>query len=310
MLRKRSFIIAVAVAVFAVTALCGAARAAEKHYRIAFIVKSLQSPFFLSMMEAAEQCGRDFKNEITVDILAPQTPYNIDEQIQLVEQSITNKVDAIVITPADSVGIGPAIQKANAAGIPVITPNTKSASGKILAFVGVENFNVGHDLAVALCEGLGGKGNVLLMEGKPGNSTSEERTAGAKAAFAKYPNITLLDSQPGDWERAKGMTVMENWLQTYDNINGVLTLTNDMGLGALEALKAAGLERDILSVTFDIDEYVAAALKADEIYATGNQNEKSQAYIGIASALFHLKGYSVDNNQILPISIITKDKLP
>ncbi len=288
-----------------VLSFCEAAE--EKQYKIAFIVKSLQSPFFLSMMEGAEQCDRDF-DEISVDILAPQTPYNIDEQIQLVEQSITNKVDAIVITPCDSMGIVPAIKKANAANIPVITSNTKSAGGTILSFVGVENYDVGHSLAVALCEKLNGAGNVLLMEGRAGNSTSEERVAGAKDGFAEFPGITLIDSQPGDWERAKGMTVMENWLQTYDDIDGVLTLTNDMGLGALEALRAAGRD-DIISITFDIDEYVAEAIQNGEIYATGNQNEKSQAYIAIASALFHLKGYAVDTNQILPIKVITKENL-
>jgi ABC-type sugar transport system substrate-binding protein len=278
----------------------------EKTYRIAFIVKSLQSAFFLSMMEAAEKCDADF-DEISVDILAPQTPFNIDEQIQLVEQCITNKVDAIVIAPCDSVGIIPAIEKANAAGIPVVTPNTKSAGGKILSFVGVENYDVGYDLGVALCEKLGGRGNVLLMEGKAGNSTSEERTHGFKDAVKKYSGIKLLDSQPTDWDRAKSMTVMENWLQTYDRIDGVLTLTKDMGLGALEAIRAAGRTKDIVSITFDIDDDVITAFKSGDLYGSGNQNEKSQAYCAITSALFALKGYVVDSNQILPITVVTAE---
>ncbi len=308
-MRRRTHCTRAMFVIAALFACIGLAHAAtpDKTYNIAFIVKSLQSPFFINMMEAAEQCDRDF-DEITVDVLAPQTPFNIDEQIQIVEQCITNKVDAIVIAPCDSVGIVPAIKKANEAGILVVTPNTKSAGGTILSFVGVENFNVGHDLGIALCEKLGGQGNVLLMEGKAGNSTSEERTEGFKAAVEKYPGITLLDSQPADWDRAKGMTVMENWLQTYDNIDGVLTLTKDMGLGALEAIKADG-RNNIVSITFDVDEDVVEALKAGDLYASGNQNEKSQAYIGIASALFALKGYSVDDNQILPITVVTRDML-
>lgn len=282
--------------------------ASGKVYKIAFIVKSLQSPFFINMMEAAEQCDEDFA-EIEVETLAPQTPFSVDEQIQLVEQAITNKVDAIIITPCDSDGIVPAIKKANAAGILVVTPNTKSNGGDILAFVGVENYDVGYDLGKALCEKLGGKGNVLLMEGKAGNSTSEERASGFKDAIKEYSGITLLDSQPADWERAKGMTVMENWLQTYDQIDGVLTLTKDMGLGALEAIKAAGKGDEIISITFDLDDDVKAAIRSGDLYASGNQNERSQAYTAITSALFTLRGYKVDDNQILPISVVTIDNL-
>jgi len=285
-----------------------AVTASGKTYKIAFIVKSMQSPFFLNMCDAAKQCDADF-NEITVQVMAPQTPFSIDEQIQLVEQCVTNKVDAIVITPCDSVGIIPAIEKANKAGILVVTPNTKANGGKILAFVGVENYNVGYDLGKALCDKLNGRGNVLLMEGLAGNSTSEDRAAGFRDAIAKYPNIHLLDSQPADWDRAKAMTVMENWLQKYDKIDGLLTLTKDMGLGALEAIKAAGKIDKIVSITFDVDDNVKAAIKAGELYASGNQNEKSQAYLAITSALFALKGYKVDNNQILPISIVTKADL-
>ena len=309
MVRRISLVLALTLLVgLAVGTAQGAAPRDGKKYRIAFLLKNLQSPFFIRMAEAAEQCDKDF-DEISVDILAPQTPYSIDEQIQLVEQAITNRVDAIVITPCDSVGIVPAVKKANEAGILVVTPNTKSMGGNILAYVGVENYNVGYDLGVALCEALKSKGKVLLMEGKAGNSTAEERAVGFKDAIKKYPDIELLDTQPADFDRAKAMTVMENWLQTYDQIDGVLSINKDMGLGAVQAIHAAGRENEIISITFDLDDDVKDALREGLLYASGDQNEKSQAYIGIATALFALKGYAVDNNQLLPITIVTKDML-
>ncbi|MGI6081017.1 MAG: sugar ABC transporter substrate-binding protein [Candidatus Avilachnospira sp.] len=286
------------------TASAQASTGGEK-YDIAFIVKSMQSAFFINMTDAAEKCGQDYADKINVEIMAPQTPFNIEEQIQLVEQCITNQVDAIVIAPCDSEGIVPAIEKANAAGIVVVTANTKSNGGDITAYVGVENYDVGYSLATALFDKLGGEGNVILIEGKAGNSTSEERAEGFKAAMENYPGITLLSSQPADWDRASAMTVMENCLQTYDDIDGVLTLTKDMGLGAIEAIKAAGREDEIVSMTFDVDDDVIAALEAGDLYASGNQNEQSQAYIAIMTAVFALDGYKVDDEQILPISVVT-----
>lgn len=280
-----------------------------KKYKIAFVVKSLQSAFFINMTEAAETCGQDYAGKIDVEIMAPQTPFNIEEQIQLVEQCITNKVDAIVIAPCDSEGIVPAVKKANDAGIMVVTANTKANGGEIVSYVGVQNYDVGYSLAKTLFEKLNGQGSVILIEGKAGNSTSEERAEGFRAALEEYPGITLLSSQPADWDRASAMTVMENCLQTYDKIDGVLTLTKDMGLGTIEAIKSAGREKEIVSMTFDVDDDVVSALKSGDLYASGNQNEQSQAYIAIMTAVFALDGYKVDANQILPITVVTAEDI-
>lgn len=287
----------------------GEEKAANQKYKIAFIVKSLQSAFFINMTEAAEKCGEDYSNKIDVEIMAPQTPFNIEEQIQLVEQCITNKVDAIVIAPCDSEGIVPAIEKANDAGIMVVTANTKANGGDITAYVGVENYDVGYSLATTLFEKLNGEGNVILIEGKAGNSTSEERAEGFKDAMKEYPGINLLSSQPADWDRASAMTVTENCLQTYDDIDASLTLTKDMGLGSIEAIKAAGRQDEIISMTFDVDDDVKAALKSGDLYASGNQNEQSQAYIAIMTAVFALDGYKVDSEQILPITVVTAEDI-
>lgn len=279
-----------------------------KVFEIAFIIKSLQSVLWVNMGEAAEQAGKDYSN-VNVEVMAPQTPMNVDEQIQLVEQAITKGVDCICIAPCDSTAIVPVLEKANKAGIMIVTPNTKANGADITCFVGVENYDVGYTLGTEFCEKIGGQGNVLLLEGKPGVSTSEERVAGFNDAIKNYPGINLLDSQATDWDRAKANTIMENWLQVYDDIDGVMSLTKDTGLGAIEAMKAAGRNDDILSMTFDIDDETVEAIENGDLYATGNQNERSQGYMAVTMARLALMGYIIPDNVILPITIETAETL-
>lgn len=120
---------------------------APRTYNFVFIVKSMQFSFMLSMIDGAEAAAKLVDN-INITCEGPETPYSVEEQIQLVEQAITNNVDAIMITPADSTGIVPAIEAANEAGIPIATPNTKAYGGDVLTWVGVDNYTVGYQLGV------------------------------------------------------------------------------------------------------------------------------------------------------------------
>ena len=233
----------------------------------------------------------------------------MSEQIELVEQSITNGVDAIIITPADSTGIVPAIEAANAAGIPIATPNTKAYGGDVLAWIGVDNYQVGYQLGKALCEALDGKGNVVLIEGAAGNSTSTERVDGYNDAFREYPGITLLDSQPADFDREKGMTVMENFLERYDRIDGVASVNKDMSMGAIEAIKAADRMDEMIQVTFDVDNDCLDAIEAGDILITGVQEEQSQVANAIYACLLACNGFKVAPEQYIPMTLVTKDNV-
>jgi len=287
----------------------GAAIAAEREYNFIFIVKSMQFPFFLNMIEGAEEAAKLLPN-VNLKCVGPETPYSVEEQIQIVEQAIIDGVDAILIAPADSTGIVPAIEKANAAGIIVATPNTKAYGGDILTWTGVDNYQVGYDLGTALCEAIDGKGNVLLIEGTPGNSTSEERVEGYNDAFAKYPDIVLLDSQPADFNRERGMQLMENWLQRYPKIDAVGSINKDMTMGAVEAAKLVGRDKEMIHITFDVDNDALEALENGDILATGAQNERSQVALAMYSAYLALNGYKVPAEQYLALSLVFKEDVP
>jgi len=298
------------LAVFFVVSITGGAIAAEKkEYNFVFIVKSMQFPFFLNMIDGAEEAVKLLPN-VNLKCIGPETPYSVEEQTQLVEQAITDGVDAILIAPADSRAIVPAIEKANAAGILVATPNTKAYGGNVLTWTGVDNYKVGYDLGIALCEAINGKGEVLLIEGTPGNSTSEERVEGYKDAFKKYPGINLLDSQPADFNREKGMRLMENWLQRYKKIDAVGSINKDMTMGAVEAAKLVGRDKEMIHITFDVDNDALDALENGDILATGAQNERSQVALAMFSAYLALNGYKVPAEQYLALSLVFKDDVP
>lgn len=143
-----SLLLALVLCVSMVSA--GVAETATKTYEFVFIVKSMQFSFMLSMIDGAEAAAKLVDN-IHISCIGPETPYSVNEQIELVEQAITNNVDAIMITPADSTGIIPAIEAANKAGIPIATPNTKAYGGEVLTWIGVDNYTVGYQLGKALC---------------------------------------------------------------------------------------------------------------------------------------------------------------
>lgn len=301
-----SLLLALVLCVSMVSA--GVAETATKTYEFVFIVKSMQFSFMLSMIDGAEAAAKLVDN-IHISCIGPETPYSVNEQIELVEQAITNNVDAIMITPADSTGIIPAIEAANKAGIPIATPNTKAYGGEVLTWIGVDNYTVGYQLGKALCDALGGKGDVVLIEGTAGNSTSTERVDGYKDAFAEYPEIVLLDSQPADFNREKGMTVMENFLERYDHIDGVASVNKDMTMGALEAVKSADRQDEMIQVTFDVDNDCLDAIEAGDILITGAQEEKSQIANAIYACLLACNGYKVAPEQYIPMTLVTKDNV-
>lgn len=306
---KKVLALVLSVMMLSAMAFTGALASSEpREYNFVFIVKSMQFSFMLSMIDGAEAAAALVPN-INIKCVGPETPYSVEEQIQLVEQAITNGDDAVIITPADSKGIVPAVEKCNAAGIPIATPNTKAYGGNVLTWIGVDNYQVGYKLGHALADALKGEGKVVLIEGTSGNSTSTERVEGYKDAFAEYPGIELLDSQPADYNREKGMTVMENFLQRYPEIDGVASVNKDMTMGALEACKAAGRLEEMVHVTFDVDQDCLDAIEAGEVLITGAQEEKSQVANAIYACLLALNGFKVAPEQYIPMTLVTKDNL-
>lgn len=232
-----------------------------------------------------------------------------EEQTQLIEQAIANKAAVVCIAPTDSNGIIPAIKKLNEAKIPVVASNTKIADMTLAnCFVGLENYTQGYNVAKELCEGLGGKGKMFIIEGTAGAQTSIDRVAGATAAINEYPDIQIVAQQSASYKRAAAMDVVQNLLQTNPDVNAIYCCNDEMALGTVEAVDAAGKTGQILIGGADGNADALQAIIDGKMHTTAEANAHDQAYYSVVAAIGLLKGETAED-KLIESPIITKENV-
>jgi ribose transport system substrate-binding protein len=282
--------------------------AAAKQYRMVFIVKSMDNPFWNMMLEGAQSAAKDLNLEIKG--LAPIKPNNVEEQIRMMEDAITQKMDAIVVVPSDSKGIVPGIEKANRAGVPVMTSNTRAFGGQFISFAGASNEEAAYIVTKKFIhQFLNGKGSVIILEGVPGAQTSIDRKAGTDRAIKEFPNIKVLASQTAKFSRVEGMRVMENLLQRFPAIDGVICNNDEMALGAIEAIDAAKRLKDIKVAGFDGNNDAIKSISEGRLMVTGAQRPDAQAYWSVLGAYMYLEGYPVPTDIYVPCPPVDKSNV-
>ena len=281
---------------------------AEPVANMLFIVKSMDNPFWDSMLKGAQEAAADLNIEI--EGLAPITPYSVEEQLRFMEIGITKGVDAIIVVPADSRGIVPGIEKANEAGIVVVTPNTRADGGEVVSWDGAANFDAAYEVSKYLLTQLKDDCKVIILEGTPGNQTATDRKAGIDEAIKESKkNIKVLASQTAKFSRVEGMNVMENLLQQFAEIDAVICANDEMALGAIEAIDAAGRLDKIKVSGFDGNNDAMNAINEGRLVVTGNQRPDAQAYWGVLAAFVALKGMPCPKDIYIPAPLVTKDNV-
>lgn len=277
-------------------------------YTIAVVVKSAAIPVWESHLIAAKKAGED----LGVKILdySPAKADNVEEQKRILEDLITAGVDCVALAPANTEAvIGPVTDLINA-GIPVVYDNTMGPSDvDYLSFVGIDSIEAGEVIAKAIAEAMGEEGYLLVLEGKPGQSTSDLRTKGVMDYIAaNYPNITA-ESAVTNWQFDEGRKVTEDYITKWgDNLKAIVAVGGNQAEGAVEAVKAAGIT-GVLIGGFDVQEPQYTAVKnGDEIF-TVSQSVYDQAYLSVVACVRGLNGEAVPNFIRTPLQIVTIDNL-
>ena len=207
-------------------------------------VDSYQTTYEKAFIAAAEANDN-------VEVVVLDAGGDVARQIAQMEDLIQQEVDAIIIWPTNGEAVIPAVRKAHQADIPVVVTNSNIAEPGfdfVASFSGPDNITQGRRSAEIMCDrfkdlGIENEAKVVHITGQPGYTTAIERAKGFNDRLPEVcPNVEQIDEQPGDWNREKSQQVMEAFLVKYDDIDGVYSGDDNMGVGAMNAAVAAGRE--------------------------------------------------------------------
>jgi ribose transport system substrate-binding protein len=240
-------------------------------------------------------------------VLAPEREVNIDQQVSILEDQITKKVSALAVAPAGVAEIMPVLEKAKAAGIPVIIMDTDINWPGKLSYVGADNKNAGRLAGEFIAKTLGGKGKVAVIRGILGVATHEDRLAGFRDGIGIAPGINLAAVQPANSERALGMSVMENLLTTHSDLKAVFATNDQMALGAVEAIAARNLTGKILVVGVDATKEAVRAIQAGSLAADVALHPEALGGKSVEAAIQAAQGQPVAPKVATGETLVTKE---
>jgi len=282
---------------------------------VALVVKTLNNPFFNDMQAGAEQMAREL--EINLIVQAAEREVDVEQQVQIVENLIQRRVDAILLTPSGSREVVPVISRANRAGIPVLNLDTRvdmdllaRDNAEIATFIGSDNYEGGYLAGRYVGEALNGRGKVAILEGIPGHETADSRQRGFMAGLSEFPDVQVVTSQTANWERNLGYNVFENMLQSFSDVNAVFAANDLMALGAVEAISSSGRSpNDVIVVGFDAHSEAVEAIRRGSMHATVAQNPFEIGRAGVEYAYKVLNGEEIPDDITIEIRLITRDNL-
>ncbi len=279
--------------------------------KVALVLKTLNHPFFVDMrrgaQEAADRLG------VQLEVQAAEREIDVEKQMQIVENMLQTGIDALAIAPSGSREIVSALVKARDANIPVIIIDTRVDEKAAAAagvhpetFVGSDNYEGGKLAGGHVVTVTAGKARVGILEGIPGHDTGDSRLRGFRDAVKDVPGITIVASQPANWERDQGFNVFQNMLQAHPDIDTVFAASDLMALGAIEAIAAAGKTGKIRVVGFDALDDAKKAIAAGTMDASVAQFPAEMGKIAIESAVKVLRGEKLPPSIMVRLEMVTK----
>ncbi|SIQ21914.1 sugar ABC transporter substrate-binding protein [Halanaerobium kushneri] len=304
---KKLFYLFIAMTlILGLTVTVSAQTEADEEYRISVVLKATNSDYWKSVQAGAEQAGEDMG--VDVSVVGPSNETQVMQQINLLEDQISRMVDGLVVAPLRPSAALNVLKKSVDRGIPVVTIDTDADFEGKTSFAGTGNFLAAQQAGNYMEEKLNGKGKIAIVRGAAGDYIHDQRVEGFLDAV-KDSDIEIVTTQPADSQRGQAVSVMQNILQTYPDIDGVYGTNDEMALGALRALKSANVDKDVAVMGFDGSPDAIKSIRNGELTATIQQDSYNIGYTGVELMVKTLNGEEVEKTVPVPTNIIDADNV-
>lgn len=268
--------------------------------KVTLLLSTLNNPFFVDVRDGAQAAAK--AAGITLEVSDAQNDSATQANQAANAQSAGAKV--VIINPVDSKAAGPAVAPLISAKVPVIALDRAVDGAKVTAFIASDNVAGGSQAAEALAKALGEKGDVIVLQGVPGTSASNDRGKGFEQKIASYSGIKVVAKQTANFDRAQALDVATNLMQANPSVVGIFAENDEMALGAIQALGArAGKEVKVFG--FDGTDDGLKAIKAGTLAGTIAQQPKELGKKAVEFAAKAAKGESVEALAPVPVTTIT-----
>ncbi|KKY01299.1 D-ribose transporter subunit RbsB [Paraclostridium benzoelyticum] len=280
--------------------LVGCSQKEDETKKIGLIVSTLNNPFFVDLKKGVEKEAKKLGYEVVV-LDSQNDPA---KEVSNMEDITVKNVDLVLLNPVDSDSAVASVMIANNADLPVMTVDRIANGGKVASHIASDNIAGGDMAAKFLIDKLGNKGNIVELEGIAGSSATRDRGKGFEDGI-KGSNLKIVSKQSADFDRTKGLTVMENIIQSQGKIDAVFAQNDEMALGASKALADANM-KDVLVVGFDATDDAVDAVKKGDMAATVAQQPIIIGETAVKEANKYLQGEKVKDFVPVKLQLVTK----
>lgn len=262
-----------------------------------------------SFITAGKEGMEAYAKDNNIELIWNSANLDVATQANQVDSMVNQGVDAIIVVPIQADSLGPQVARAKSEGIPLVAVNAALNNPDVAGSVQPDDVAAGMQEMQMMADHLGGRGNIVILQGPLGQSGEIDRTKGIEQVLANYPEIRVLAKDTANWKRDEAVNKMKNWISGFGNqIDAVVAENDDMGLGALQALKESG-RNGVPIVGIDGIEDGLNAVKSGEFIGTSLQNGTVELAAGLAVANALAKGEEVNTEPVYVMPAITQDNV-